>query len=179
MNADTRPQASRTTTDDPAASRNHVHEILSEMDTMMMVTRDDTSRDALNARPMSVAQVDPDCTIYFLTAVGSQKVEEARATQKGLCTGQTKTRHASVRGTYSISNDRALIARIWSKMADAWFPEGKDDPSVRAIVFHPSEAEVWDLSGAKGIAYMASMVASIFTGEPPAPKQGVHEKIVV
>lgn len=40
--------------------------------------------------------------------------------------------------------DRALLRRIWTPLADAWFPDGSDDPDATILALTPVEAEIWD-----------------------------------
>lgn len=62
-------------------------------------------------------------------------------------------------------------------MAEAYFPKGKSDPDIRVIVFRPKSAELWDLSGAKAIAYLIDVAQSWVTKEPPKGSADLHTKI--
>jgi general stress protein 26 len=50
---------------------------------------------------------------------------------------------ASVQGELSLSNDRAVIDRLWNRFVAAWFEGGKDDPKLQLIRFDPDHAQVW------------------------------------
>ena len=49
---------------------------------------------------------------------------------------------ASIHGSLSISNDRAVIDRLWNPFIAAWF-EGKDDPKLVLLRFDADHAQVW------------------------------------
>jgi general stress protein 26 len=49
---------------------------------------------------------------------------------------------ASMTGRLSISQDRAVIDRLWNPWVAAWY-EGKDDPKLTLLRFDPEHAEVW------------------------------------
>lgn len=49
---------------------------------------------------------------------------------------------ASIKGTLSVDNDRAVIDRLWNPFIAAWF-EGKDDPKLVLLRLDPEEAEIW------------------------------------
>lgn len=46
-------------------------------------------------------------------------------------------------GTVAVDTDRAMIDKLWSKQAEAWFPGGKDDPNLALIRFDINDAELW------------------------------------
>ncbi|MGN6210424.1 pyridoxamine 5'-phosphate oxidase family protein [Asticcacaulis sp.] len=49
---------------------------------------------------------------------------------------------ASIEGTVTIDNDRAVIDRLWNPFVAAWY-EGKDDPKLCLFRFDPSDAKAW------------------------------------
>ena len=49
---------------------------------------------------------------------------------------------ASMTGRLSISDDRAVVERLWNPWVAAWY-EGKDDPKLTLLRFDPDHAEVW------------------------------------
>jgi general stress protein 26 len=50
---------------------------------------------------------------------------------------------ASVQGTLSVDNDRAMIDRLWNRFVAAWYPGGKEDPKLTLLRFDPTHAHVW------------------------------------
>jgi general stress protein 26 len=150
---------------DQSANQRQLFELLQEFPTVMLGTYEQTGpAPSLVARPMSVAKLEPDCTLSFITGIDSTKVDEGLRAGGAHVIGQSKTRFFSVRGQVRISQDRARIRELWSKLNDAWF-DGPDDPKAALMVFHPEEAELWDVSGTKGLRFVFETAKALITGE--------------
>jgi general stress protein 26 len=144
--------------------QHHLYELLKEFPTVMLGTFEQTgSMPSLVARPMSVAKLEPDCKLTFITGIDTTKIEEALRTRVGHVIGQDKTRFFSVRGQITVSRDRARIRELWSVANEAWF-KSPDDPQVALMEFRPEEAEIWDISGLNGIRLVFEAVKAIATG---------------
>jgi general stress protein 26 len=50
---------------------------------------------------------------------------------------------ASIHGRLAVSNDPAIIDRLWNPMIAAWYPGGKQDPDLTLLRFDAAEAEIW------------------------------------
>ena len=50
---------------------------------------------------------------------------------------------ASIHGRLAVSNDPAVIDRLWHPMIAAWYPGGKQDPDLTLLRFDAEEAEIW------------------------------------
>lgn len=50
---------------------------------------------------------------------------------------------ATVAGQITLSNDRAVIDRLWNAFVAAWFEGGRDDPKLALLRFDPADAEIW------------------------------------
>lgn len=50
---------------------------------------------------------------------------------------------ASISGTLSVDNDRAVIDRLWNRFVAAWYDGGKEDPNLVLLRLDATEAEVW------------------------------------
>jgi general stress protein 26 len=160
------------------SERAHVREVLGEFSTVMLLTggMGKDLRTAL-ARPMSVAHREDDGSLWFITGHESERTEDARHSGLGHVTAQSSTRFVSLSGRVEESREAADIDKAWSKMAEAWFPEGKTDPRVAVLKFHPAIAELWDVSGAKGLRFLLETGKALITGEPPKPSEGQHERV--
>ena len=157
----------------------HLAAMLEDMGSVMMTTSASGTLEDSRTRPMSVAKRDGDGTLYFLTSAETSQVKDARAAEIGICTTQSKTEYVALRGTFVVQHDRALIEELWSKWADAYFPKGKEDPSIRIMTFRPKTAELWDMSGPKGIAYLIDVAKALLTKAPPKASPEAHAKIVI
>ena len=69
-------------------------------------------------------------------------------------------------GVAEVVRDKAVIDDKWSEGVRAWFPDGKDDPSLDP---HPRQAgrgEYWD-SPSSTFVQLYGYVKSTLTGQPP------------
>lgn len=51
---------------------------------------------------------------------------------------------ACLSGVARVDEDQGLIDKLWSKQAEAWFPGGRNDPSLALLRFDIDEAELWE-----------------------------------
>lgn len=177
----THKQSQSSNTVDQTNGQQHLYELLKEFPTVMLGTFEQTgSTPSLVARPMSVSKLDPDCKLTFITGIDTSKVEEALRSRTGHVIGQSKSRFFTVRGQLRVSQDRARIRELWSKMNDVWF-DGPDDPTAAIMEFYPEEAELWDVSGANGLRFVFEAAKALVTGQNlPNEKSGErHERISV
>lgn len=158
-----------------AQSTQHLFDVLKEFDHTMLVTR---SLDGhIHARPMAVAELEPDADAYFVTAIDSPKVAEIKADSRVTLTFQGPKRFATLRGTVAVVRDRALLERLWKEAWKVWFPKGKDDPEVSILKFDPEHGEVWDNAGAQGVKYAFEAAKAYAKGEQMTAGRGQHERV--
>jgi general stress protein 26 len=145
----------------------HLHEVLESFDTVLLGTYEHTGpQPSLRSRPMSVAKLEPDCSMWFITEVSTDKVEEAELVRTAHVFGQEKTRYLSMRGWVDVSQDRAKLKELWNPWAQVWF-SGPDDPRAALMLFTPDEAEIWDSKGVKGLAFLFKAARGLLGGKPP------------
>lgn len=139
-----------------------VWEMVDAIDICMFVTK---NGDDMHGRPMSTIGREEDGKIYLLTdksAVKDDEIEDDPNVYLGFSRG---SQHLSVNGTAIVSHDRALVKRVWTPSAQAFWPNGPDDPKIVAIVVTPSAAEYWD--GPNGIIAGVKMAFALATGSQP------------
>lgn len=130
----------------------------------MLVTDDPGS--GLRARPMSNAGVDDDGTIWFFTALGSEKVQEIYH-DRGVNVSYSKpsdSQYVSVTGTAKIVSDLATKKRYYSEINDAWF-SGPEDPQASLIKVTPEVVEYWDDNSSKIVTFAKIVAAAITPGD--------------
>jgi len=71
----------------------------------------------------------------------------------------------SIVGASQLCLDQALIDELWSPMMKAWFPQGRNDPSLRLLRLEIQTAEYWD-SPSSAMVRMAAIAASAVVGRP-------------
>lgn len=124
-----------------------------------------TGEQELESRPMSVAGVDADGTIWFITLSGSTKMTELKQDNKVelIHTDMGKSEYLAITGNAQILRDQAKIDELWNPIAKAWVPEGKDDPALRLIKVTPTKGYYWDTKNGK-LVEMLMIAASVVTG---------------
>lgn len=152
--------ATAKTTQDKAEQ--HFLELLKGFDTAMLVTHGNNV--GLHARPMGIAQVDSDGSIWFITGGDTAKVDEVRQDATALAVMMAGSKQLSVGGRTELSRDRAKIAEVWKETFRAWF-KGKDDPNIVLMRLTPSEAEYWDNSGLQGLKFALKFAEAYISGK--------------
>ncbi|HEY0711802.1 MAG TPA: pyridoxamine 5'-phosphate oxidase family protein [Polyangia bacterium] len=158
-----------------AEKRKHLHELIKEFDSAMLVTR--TPAGELRARPLAIAEAQEDGLLYFATAIDSGKVHEVEFDSHVCVTLQDKRRFVSVSGRARVVTDRALIEELYKEDWKVWFPQGKDDPSLSLLVVDATAAEYWDNAGAKGLGYLFEAAAAYVKGTRPREDNAQNAKV--
>src|SRR5262245_54791139 len=124
-----------------------------------------------HARPMT-AQLDGEKgPIWFFTAKENALVQRLKRGDRAIATFASKGHDlfATLHGSVSIDNDRAVIDRLWNRFVAAWYEGGKNDPKLALLRFDAEKAEVWlDAS---------SIVAGIRMLLGADPKQEYKDKV--
>ncbi len=115
-----------------------------------------------HARPMTAMRDDVDGKIYFFTARDNGIVKGLRESHRAIATFASKGHDlfASVHGTLSLSNDRAVIDRLWNPFIAAWYT-GKDDPKLALVRFDAEEAQIW-----KDASSIVAGIKMLFGADP-------------
>lgn len=119
----------------------------------------------LVSRPMSRQDVDLDVVLWFIATRDSRKVSQIRANPSASVTVSGDSSWVSLSGTAEIVDDTAKLKELWSTFAEAWIPEGPEDPQAILIRLDVSTAEYWDNPGGR-ISSVISLVKSKITGQP-------------
>ena len=131
---------------------------------------------SLWTRPMAIQADGFDGTLHFFTKADSDKV--ARVAQNSnvavAFSNPDDENYVMMSGRASVSNDRAMIADLWSEPMRTWFPEGADDPDLRLLRVDVDRAEYWD-TPSSAIVYALGYVKAVVTGKPAKP--GDHAKV--
>lgn len=136
----------------------------------MFVTQ---AADGPRARPMNAIMKPEEGAVWFLSEASSEKDQEARAEPRvNLVFSDGGQNHASVQGTATEVRDRETVKRLWNAGAQAWWPQGPDDPNIVAIRVDVDSAEIWD--GDPSVVAFAKMGVAIATKS--VPDAGDHVK---
>jgi general stress protein 26 len=138
-------------------------ELLHEFDTATLITRARNSGD-LHGRPMAIADVAEDGTLWFVTNVDSPKVLEVRDDSRALVALQGPRRFVTMNGHLDLIADRAKVDELWKEQYRLWF-DGKSEPEVVLLRFTPFDAEYWDDSGAHGVKHAFTAAQAYLDGQ--------------
>ncbi|HEY5750085.1 MAG TPA: pyridoxamine 5'-phosphate oxidase family protein [Chryseolinea sp.] len=130
----------------------------------------------LTTRPMSVQKVCDQGNFWFISDRDSDKNQEIIQDSKVqlFFSNTANYEFLSVFGEASITQDRQKIDELWTDMAKAWFPEGKDDPRVTIVKVTPQEGFYWDTKDGKLVS-LIKILASAVAGK--TFQEGVEGKI--
>lgn len=97
-----------------------------------------------HTRPMTAQIEGKQGPIWFFTSTDSEIVQNLGSTDRAIATFASKghSLFASVHGKLSLSNDRAVIDRLWNPFIAAWY-SGKDDPKLVLMRLDAQNAEIW------------------------------------
>lgn len=124
-------------------------------------------------RPMT-AQVDiPDGgdedaggEIYFFASRSESLVQALGTGHRAVATYAAKGHKlfAHIHGNLTLSNDRAIIDRLWNPIIASWYKDGKDDPDLALIRFDTDRANVWKAE--TGSTLKAAAMKALFDIDP-------------
>ncbi len=102
--------------------------------------------DGGHTRPMTAQIEDDQGPVWFFTSTEAALVQNLHPGAKAYFAFESKGHDlfASVHGTLTLDNDRAVIDRLWNSYVAAWYEGGKDDPKLALLRFDASEAEIWE-----------------------------------
>ncbi len=84
--------------------------------------------------------------IYFVTSKRSEKQGKAKhfeTNSKSSICFQYEGDSVTLVGDVEIITDAAIMRRLWNEQDRAFFPKGIEDPKIRFLHFHTSEATFW------------------------------------
>lgn len=115
--------------------------------------------------PMQVQEADYDGLLWFFSGDGSAHNKHIYADPRVqlIFANNSDMEFLTVFGEAAISRDQAQIDRLWSRMAEAWFPGGKDDPKLTLICVRPTASHYWDTEDGKFVT-MAKILTKAATG---------------
>ena len=120
----------------------------------------------LHSRPLAVLADEFEGSLWFFTADPSPKSADiARNPQVNVAYADDKG-YLSIAGTASIERNQTRIDQLWTPMAEAWFENGKDDPSVALLRVDARSAEYWS-TDKPGIVRAFEIAKAIVTKTQP------------
>jgi len=149
-------------------SRVQLWDLIKDIKFAMFTTRHPNGH--LHSRPMTTqnAKVDEDDRLWFFMSRRADPLEDfkSEANVNVSYADPGKDSYVSVSGIASVSEDMAKRRALWSKMAQAWFPGGVDDPDLALVEVRISHAHYWDVKENK-LTQLFKMAKAAVSGETP------------
>lgn len=142
-----------------------LNDLLAGFETAMLVTR--TPEGELRSRPLAVAQIEADGTLWFLTQRDSAKVDEIMEERQVNVAMQSNLKFVSISGIATAVENRRKVNEIWNEAWRHWFPDGKEDPFLLLLRVDGRTGEYWDNSGSSGIKYLIEAGKAYLAGTRP------------
>lgn len=151
-----------------ADARAKLWDLIKDIRFAMFTTRH--SNGHLHSRPMTTqnSKLDEDRSLWFFMSRKSEPVADLAgdSTVNVVYADPGEDSYVSVSGTAVVVEDMARKERLWSKMAQAWFPGGSADPDLALVCVTISHANYWDVEESK-VVQLYKMAKAAVTGKPP------------
>jgi general stress protein 26 len=161
--ADTRPGVSE---ESVAKQREEFFERLEKTPFCMLITHDESG--AMHVRPMTTQCAAETGQIWMFVAADSETAAEVSANPNVLLTYADTGDNAfvAVRGHGAIVRDPGRAKELWTKMAEAWFPGGPEDPNLALLRITLSSAEHWEPPQGKVMQFVEIVTAALTHHKP-------------
>jgi len=160
-----------------ADERDHLWSLIKDIRFAMFTARHGNGH--LHSRPMTTQNkgIDEDASLWFFMGAPSEPVADlASEPQVNVAYADPDAdRYVSVSGTAAVVDDPAKKRALWSKMNEAWFPAGPDDPNLRLVQVKIVHASYWDVKDSK-LVQLFKMAKAAVTGKPPTD-MGEHADV--
>jgi general stress protein 26 len=155
---------------DSSNGRTQLWDLIHDIKFAMFVTRHGNGH--LHSRPMTTQnrELGDDDTLWFFMSRSGDPVDDLVAEPiVNLSYADTGSdRFVSVSGEARVVDNQAKTQELWSKMAQAWFPGGVDDPNLALIEVRIVHAHYWNVTESK-ITQLYLMAKAAMTGTQPEP----------
>ena len=128
----------------------------------MMTTRNDENH--LHSCPMNTTKTSIGAKeIWFIGHKPSETVDNIKQNPEVnlAYVTQESDKYLSISGTAELVEDEEKLNELWSVMYNAYFEQGKEDPSVQLIKVVPHGAEYW--ANGNAITSAVKMAAAALT----------------
>lgn len=151
-----------------AEDRKHLWELIEDIKFAMFTTKHENGH--LHSRPMTTqnSQLDEQSSLWFFVGRNADLIADiARDPQVNIAYADPgDDTWVSVSGEARVVENRAKKQALWSKMSEAWFPGGVDDPNLALLEVPITHAHYWDVKDSK-LVQLYKMAKATVTGHPP------------
>jgi len=162
---------------DESTSRSRLWDLIRDIRFAMFTTRHDNGH--LHSRPVTTqnSKLDEDANLWFFMSRRGETVAELTndPAVNVVYADPNRDSYVSVTGTAAVVGDMTKKQKLWSKLAEAYFPEGVNDPDLALVQVKIIHASYWDVKESK-LVQLYHMAKAVFTGKPPTG-MGEHAEI--
>lgn len=105
--------------------------------------------------------------LWFFTDDRSHKIGELDGHVSLILQSDGDNAYVHLRGSASVSRDRAIMDKLYTPLLKTWFPDGLEDPHVALVRFEAETGEFWESPGGL-LQVIAAFTKSVVTGKPGA-----------
>jgi general stress protein 26 len=118
------------------------------------------------------AQLDKDQadTLWFFIGKDNRLAKGGAAMAQFVSKGHDY--FACLAGSVQVHNDVAMIEKLWSRQAEAWFPGGTNDPNLALLRFDIDSAELWETD-----ISLSGKFKMLFGGKIEPSEEGSHARV--
>ncbi len=148
-------------------------EIIDEVSICMVTTH---AAGKLRARPMhAIPDRDAGCIWFITDSRGAKEEEIAAAPDVCLAFADpADNTYLSITGQAEMVGSQTKAEDLWSAEAQAWWPKGPSDPTIRVLRVVPDAGEYWDTRGSS-MTVALKLAAARITGQ--GPQRGDDRKV--
>jgi general stress protein 26 len=129
----------------------------------------------LRARPLTTQKIEDGKSIWFFIDRSGDTAHAIGGNPRVMLTytDPSDSFYASLQGKGVVTVDPLKAKEMWSKIAEAWFPGGPDDPKLALLRVDVESGETWEPTTNKIVQFM-SIVGAALTHTPPK-HEGEHK----
>lgn len=160
--------------EDMTDARERLWQLIKDMKFAMFTTRHENGH--LHSRPMTTQNkaIDEDDSLWFFMSGRNETVQDLQhsAEVNVSYADPGKDSYVSVSGKAELVEDPQTRRRLWSKMNDAWFKNGPDDPEVALVRVRITHADYWDVDTNKLVQLIKMAKAAVSSERPDMGRHG-------
>jgi general stress protein 26 len=153
---------------DPA-DRQKLVDLLEDMPIGMLTT---FGPEGPRSIPMARQEVEPDAEMWFITARDTAHTRAIESEPRIALTFSSRDSWVALTGTARVVDDAVKLRELWNTFAQAWMPEGPEDPNAVLLRVDVEDAEYWDTPGGT-VASLISFAKTKLTGRTYDADHGV------
>ena len=133
----------------------------------------------LRARPLTTQKIEDGKSLWFFVARDGDTTHAVGGNPRVMLTYSDPSHefYATLQGRAEVVIDPATAKAMWSKIAEAWFPGGPEDPNLALLRVDVDAGETWEPTTNRLVQFMSIMGAAI-THTPPK-HEGEHKTFTV